>query len=86
MVAWRWLNVSLHDGSGGGFQLVSETAIETGDTDLIMTREQFDRLDQHMKRRLAGAANTDEITGKSTLLEVRSYCVRQRSLTEYGDE
>ena len=66
-------------------QLVEQTALETGDHDLIMTREQFDKLDQHMKRRIAGAANTDEITGKSTLLEVKSYCVRQRTLTEYND-
>jgi len=67
-------------------QLVQETAIQTGDTDLIMTKEQFDRLDQHMKRRIAGAANTDEITGKSTLMEVASFCVRQRTLTEYADK
>ncbi len=67
-------------------QLVQETAIETGDTDLIMTAEQFDKLDQHLKRRIAGAANTDEITGKSTLLEVSSFCVRQRTLTEYAND
>ncbi len=67
-------------------QLVQETAIETGDTDLIMTAEQFDKLDQHLKRRIAGAANTDEITGKSTLYEVKSYAVRQRTLTEYAND
>ena len=67
-------------------QLVQETAIERGDTSLIMTKDEFNRLDQHMKRRIAGAANTDEITGKSTLLEIQSYCVRQRTLTEYAND
>lgn len=69
-----------------GFQLVQETALDTGDTELIMTREEFEKLDQHMKRRLAGAANTDEVTGKSTLLEIQSFCVRQRSLSEYAED
>jgi len=32
---------------------------------------------------LAGAADTDEISGRSTMLEIRSYFVVQRSLTEY---
>jgi hypothetical protein len=64
-------------------QLVPETALETGDSDLIMTREEFEKLDQHMKRRLAGAANTDAISGKSTLLEIQSFIVRQRTLDEY---
>ena len=64
-------------------QLVQETAVERGDSHLVMTKEQFQKLDQHMKRRIAGAANTDEITGKSTLLEIQSYCVRQRTLSEY---
>lgn len=71
------------------FQLVEETALDTGDTDLIFTREQWERMqdsDQHFCRRIAGAASTDEISGKSTLLEVRSYCVRQRSLSEYAED
>jgi hypothetical protein len=51
-----------------------------------MTVEQFNNLDQHFKRRIAGAANTDEITGKSTELEIRSYVVRQRHLGEYANE
>lgn len=66
--------------------LVTETAIETGDTDLILTAEEYEELDQHFKRRLAGAANTDEITGKSTLLEIRSFVVRQRTLGEYAQD
>lgn len=71
---------------GMSLQLVQETALDTGDTDLIFTKEQFDRLDQHMKRRIAGAASTDEVTGKSTLLEIQSYAVCQRSLMEYAND
>jgi hypothetical protein len=52
---------------------------------MIFTQEQWDNFEQHFKRRLAGAADTDEISGRSTMLEIRSYCVRQRSLTEYTD-
>ena len=67
-------------------QLVQETAIERGEgEDMIFTREQWDSFDQHFKRRLAGAADTDEISGRSTMLEIRSYLVCQRSLTEYTD-
>jgi hypothetical protein len=74
-----------HPGSPSTFSIVNETALDTGDTDLIMTVEQFNNLDQHFKRRIAGAANTDEITGKSTELEIRSYVVRQRHLGEYAN-
>ncbi len=67
-------------------QLVPETALDTGDTDLILTSEQFDGLDRDMKRRLAGAASTDCVSGRSTLLEIKSYVVRQRTLAEYAEE
>lgn len=67
-------------------QLVQETALDTGDDDLVMTAEEFDNLDQHMKRRMAGAANTDEISGKSTLYEIKSFFCRQRSLEDYNNE
>lgn len=68
-------------------QLVQETAIERGESEqMIFTRAEWDRFDQHFKRRLAGAADTDEISGRSTMLELRSYFVRQRSLEEYADD
>jgi len=67
-------------------KLVAEDAIERGETDdLIFTPAEWDQLDQHFKRRLAGAADTDEISGKSTMLEMRSYFVTQRSLEAYAD-
>jgi len=67
-------------------QLVPETALDTGDTDLIMTDEEWADLDQHLKRRIAGAANSDAVSGRSTELEMRSYVVRQRTLGEYAEE
>jgi len=68
-------------------KLVAEDAIDRGETDdLIFTPAEWEQLDQHFKRRLAGAADTDEISGKSTELEMRSYWVVQRNLTEYADD
>ena len=68
-------------------QLVKETAIERGESDqMIFTKEQFNQFDQHFKRRLASAANSDEISGRSTMLELQSYFCRQRSLGEYARE
>jgi len=63
--------------------LVDETAVDTGDGHLIMTPEAFDNIDPQFRRRLAAAANTDEINGKSTALEMKYYFCRQRSLTDY---
>lgn len=66
--------------------LVQETAIERGESDdMIFTAEQWDRFEQHFKRRLAGAADSDEISGRSTMLEIRSYCVRQTTLDSWDE-
>jgi transcription initiation factor TFIID subunit TAF12 len=68
-------------------RLVAETAIEKGETEeMVFRADEFDEFGQHFKRRLAGAAKTDEISGRSTLLEIRSYFVVQRTLTEYSQE
>ena len=67
--------------------LVQETAIERGESDqMVFTEQQFAAFDHHFKRRLAGAADTDEISGRSTMLEIRSYYVRQKTLGDYSDE
>ena len=67
-------------------KLVAENAIERNEAeDLTFTAEEWGRFEQHFKRRLAGAADTDEISGRSTMLEIRSYYVCQRSLEEYSD-
>jgi hypothetical protein len=66
---------------------VAENAIEKGETeDMVFRADQFDEFGQHFKRRLAGAAATDEISGRSTLLEIRSYFVVQRTLSEYQEQ
>lgn len=66
--------------------LVKETAIERGESDqMVFTAEQFDRFDHHFKRRLAGEADTDEISGRSTMLEIRSYFVRQTTLNGWHE-
>jgi len=65
-------------------KLVAETAIERNEVDdLTFTAAEWDNFEQHFKRRLAGAADTDEISGRSTLLEIRSYFVVQRTFDEY---
>jgi hypothetical protein len=78
--------MSAQSGGGMSLELVQETAIERGESDdMIFTREEFARFDHHFKRRLAGEANTDEISGRSTMLEIQAYYVRQRTLGEYSE-
>ena len=68
-------------------KLVAENAIERGETEaLTFTAAEWARFERHFKRRLAGAADTDEISGRSTMLEIRSYFVVQRDLTEYAHD
>lgn len=68
-------------------KLVAENAIERGETsDLMFTAAEWDGFEQHFKRRLAGAADTDEISGRSTMLEIRSFYVVQRDLSEYAHD
>lgn len=66
-------------------KLVSKTALDTGQTDLILTAEQFDNLSNTMVRRLAAEFNSDEVNGKSPRFVSRSALVCQRSLAEYTD-
>lgn len=67
-------------------KLVAKTAIDNNEAESLTFRaDEWQHFDQHFKRRLAGAADTDEISGRSTLLEIRSYFVVQRSLDEYAD-
>jgi len=78
--------MSAQPSGGMTLELVQETAIERGESDdMIFTAEEFQRFDHHFKRRLAGEADTDEISGRSTMLEIQSYFVRQRTLTEYDE-
>ena len=73
-------------GSVGNDRLVSETAIETGQTELILTREQFDNLDNKVVRRLAAQFNGEDVNGKSPRFQTRAALAVQRSLDEYADQ
>jgi len=63
--------------------LTDETALSYGEYDLILTIEQFEGLDPHVRRRFAAASDFEGINGRSTKLEQMSYFVCQRSLKEY---
>lgn len=65
--------------------LVSENALTTGQTDLILTGEQFDRMHSTVVRRFAAALDTDEVHGKVPRFVIRAALVRQRTLGEYAD-
>lgn len=67
-------------------QLVKERALERGDTELIFTQEQLDAMSNTMIRRLAAAANSDEINGKSVKLQIHSYLRCQASLSDYANK
>ena len=64
-------------------RIVDETALDVGDTHLIFTRDELNRMSNTMLRRLAANANTDVINGKSTRLEIVSYLNCQKSLIEF---
>jgi hypothetical protein len=67
-------------------QLVKERALERGDYNLIFTQQQLDQMSNTMLRRLAAAADTDEINGKSVKLQIQSYLRCQASLSDYVND
>ena len=73
-------------GSVSDSSLVEETAIDTGQTDLILTREQFDNLDNKVVRRLAAQFDSESVNGKSPRFQTRAALAVQRSLDEYADQ
>lgn len=66
--------------------IVNETALTEGNHDFIFTSEQLKEFDTHLLRNLAAHANTDEVNGKSTALEMQAYFRCQRSLSEFADD
>ena len=55
-------------------KLVAENAIERGETESItFTAAKWNGFEQHFKRRLASAANSDEINGRSDRQEMESW-------------
>lgn len=73
-------------GSIADDSLVEDTAISTGQTELVMTPEQFDALDNKVVRRLAAELDSDEIHGKRPRFVIRAGIAVQHSLSEYADE
>ncbi len=65
------------------YRLVDRTAVDTGETQLIFTQEQLDRMSNTMIRRLAAASVSDEVDGKSVKLQIHAYLCGQHTLTEY---
>jgi len=63
--------------------LVDETAIDTGQTHLVFTREELDRMDNQVVRRLAAEFDSSEIHGKSPRFQITAALAVQRSLSEY---
>jgi len=81
--------MSTHDKSVADLMnnLVDETAVDTDQGDLVLTAAQWEACeDQHFLRRLAGRVESDGVTGRSTMLEIRAALVCQKSLAEYSDE
>lgn len=66
----EWL-IQESDGQDVHTQLVSETAIENGDS--VFPRGELKALDPTVRRNLAADADTDAINGKSTIYEVAGY-------------
>ena len=63
--------------------LVPERAIDVGDYDLILTTEEANRYHAKVIRRMAAAASSDCVHGKSTKLQQVSYLACQRTLSDY---
>lgn len=66
--------------------LAPVTALDTGQTDLILTNEQFERMHNTAIRRFAAELDHPEINGKSAQYVSRQALVCQRSLNEYADD
>lgn len=66
--------------------LVDETAIDTGQTELIVTTERFEKMDPHVRRRFAAKLDSSDINGKSPHFVVSQAIAVQRTLTEYAEE
>ena len=66
-------------------QLVDKTALDHGETDLILTIEQAERMDATVLRRFAAASESEQIHGKSTKLEILSFLTCQYTLSDFAN-
>jgi len=64
------------------FPATESRAIDRGDP--VFTMQEFEKLDQHLVRRLAANAESDEVNGMSTMPELKSYFVCQYSMGDYN--
>lgn len=64
-------------------RIVDETAIDTGQTELVFTADQLDNMSNTMLRRLAAELDTDAVNGKSTRIEIRAALACQKSLEDF---
>lgn len=78
--------MSAFETSATELSLVDETALDDPvcrEQDLVFTKEQWDNLDYQYKRRLAAAAESDEVGGKTDAIVVTQFFCRQRSLSDF---
>ena len=66
-------------------RLVDETALDRGETELILTTEQAQNADPTLLRRFAAASESDEINGKSVKLAIQGYLMCQYTLTDFAE-
>jgi len=64
-------------------RLVSETALDRGETELILTTEQAQNADTTLLRRLAAASESSEVHGKSVRLQQVQYVACQYTLSDF---
>ena len=72
-------------GSIGNDTLVSQTAVDTDQSHLVFTKEQFDNLDNKVVRRLAAEFSSGEVNGKSPRFQTRAALAVQRTLDEFSE-
>jgi hypothetical protein len=64
-------------------QLVSETALDKGETELILTTEQAEKADPTLLRRFAAASESEEVNGRSVKLEMVQFFTCQYTLSDF---
>jgi len=64
-------------------QLVSETALDRGETELILNTEQTENADPTLLRRFAAASESEEVDGRSVKLEMLGYFTCQYTLSDF---
>lgn len=61
--------------------LVNETALDNGDP--VLTKHEVNQYSTKVLRKMAAAADTDEVHGKSVGLEMRAYFGCQYTLSDF---